>query len=76
MRPINEILNDIQQTKITWIAMRDAPTMFEAVFNGEHLRLHINDFPDEPLYTLFIRDEAIDIEEGPRVWHLQHRSTC
>jgi len=72
MKPINNVLKDIQETKITWVASKDNPATFEAVFNGEQVRLRINDFPDEPLYTLFIRDEAIDIEERPRVWHLQH----
>jgi hypothetical protein len=74
MKPISQFLNDIQQAKITWIATRDDPTLFEAVFNGEHVQLRMNDFPDEPIYTLFVRDKAIDIEEGPQVWHLDHRS--
>jgi len=73
MKPINNVLRDIQQTKITWVATKDDPTIFEAFFNGEHVRLRLNDFPDEPLYTLFLRDKAVDIEEGPTAWHLQHK---
>jgi hypothetical protein len=72
MKPISEFLKDIQETEITWIATKDDPTVFEAIFGGEHVQLRMNDFPDEPIYTLFVRDEAIDIDEGPRIWHLQH----
>jgi hypothetical protein len=72
MKPINEFLKDIQQMEITWVETKNDPAMFEAVFAGEHVKLRLNDFPDEPICTLFIRDKGIDIEEHPRIWHLQH----
>jgi len=62
----------IKATEITWIATNADRTLFEAIFNGEHVQLRLNDFPDEPIYTLFVGSNEIDIEEGPRIWHLQH----
>ena len=72
MKTISKFLEDIQQVEITWVETKDDRIMFETVFDGEHVRLRLNDFPDEPIFTIFIRDEAITIEEGPRWWHLQH----
>lgn len=72
MKTVGDFLKDIEQAKLTWIAIKDAPAMFEAAFAGEYIKLRLNDFPDEPLYTVFIRNEPIDIEERPRGWHLQH----
>ncbi len=72
MKTINKFLEDIQQAEITWTAVKGVRVMYETVFDGEHVRLRLNDFPDEPALTIFIRDEAITIEEGPRWWHLKH----
>ena len=73
MRSFEDFLQVLQNTEITWIATNSDSTFFEAVFEGEHVQIRMNDFPDEPIYTAFFRDEEIDIEESPRKWHLQHK---
>lgn len=71
MREDQDFLQSLQNTELTWIGSRHDPTFYDAVFEGEHVQLRINDFPDEPPYTVFFRDQAIDIEESPRNWHLR-----
>ena len=42
---------------------------YKAVHNGDELILRLNDFPAEPLYTLFVNgEEIIDIEDFPENW--------
>ena len=38
--------------------------------SGRHvLRVRVNDFPAEPLYSLFVDDEPVeDLEDWPDVW--------
>jgi hypothetical protein len=55
MTAIENILERIQHVEITWIVTKDDRRVFDAVFEGEHVQLRQNDFPDEPPATLFIR---------------------
>ncbi len=36
--------------------------------------LEINDFPDEPLWTLHFKGEKVDIEDTPILWKVNYRS--
>lgn len=36
--------------------------------------LRMNDFPDEPLWTLFCKGEMLDIEETPSKWKVYYTS--
>lgn len=36
--------------------------------------LRMNDFPDEPLWTLFYKGESKDIEDTPTLWKVKYRS--
>jgi hypothetical protein len=71
MQSNEDYLRSLQDTEITWIATRRDRTIFEAIFQGEHVMIRMNDFSDEPIYTVFLRGEEIDIEESPKKWHLQ-----
>jgi len=72
MKPTDELIADICKTDLTWMVTRGDPKMFEVVFGGEHFQLRLNDFPEEPICTLFVRDRELDLEEAPRLWHLKH----
>lgn len=42
---------------------------FKAIVKSKPWKLRINDFPDEPMYTLFIEDEAIiTFDDRPDGW--------
>lgn len=74
MDTIENILNDLQSANIRWTEAKDGHAMYETVYKGEPLKLRLNDFPDEVLLTLFIRDDKIDLEECPKDWHLASAS--
>ena len=43
--------------------------MFEATVGAQRWSVRINDFPDEPLYSLLIDgDEVIHFDDWPRFW--------
>ena len=46
---------------------------FFANIDGELLLLRLNDFPDEPLFTLIRGLEIVDIEEAPKDWYIPYR---
>jgi len=41
-----------------------------AYVDGERWGLRLNDFPDEPLFTLIVGERAIDLESRPPTWTL------
>lgn len=43
-----------------------------AIFEDKRYDLTLNDFPDEPLYTLSFENSCIDIENGPRGWTFEN----
>lgn len=48
-----------------------APVVYQARVGGRLWRLRLNDFPDEPLYTLFDEGERVlDFTECPAAWTL------
>ena len=69
-KPTAELLGALQRAELSWIQTRKDACLFEAIFEGEHIQIRLNDFPDEPILTVIIRDEEIDLEETPRKWRL------
>jgi len=67
-----DFLKALRDAEITWIATGGDPTLFDAVFEGEHVQIRLNEFPEAPIYTVFFRSEEFDLEEGPKTWQLQH----
>ena len=47
----------------------DGEGPYRASAEGHELAVRVNDFPAEPLYSLFVDDEhAADLEDWPPVW--------
>lgn len=61
-------LNELINTDIRWNASCYSTYHFESKFKGESCYLRMNDFPDEPLYTLFYKGESVDIDDSPSGW--------
>jgi hypothetical protein len=70
MKTIEDFLIDLQSAALTWTRAKQGDAIYETVYKGEPVKLRLNDFPDEVLFTLFIRDKEINLEERPKTWHL------
>jgi len=58
---------DLLQIQIDWIKRSGEPEWY-AFLSGEMCELILNDFPNEPLYTLKWRDESVDLDDAPACW--------
>jgi hypothetical protein len=59
---------------IVWRQGHDAEFPYRAEVDGRRLVIRINDFPAEPLYTLFVDGVADqDLEDWPQGWMLPSR---
>ena len=54
---------------VRWRRTEDGEWPFYAEVDGHALRVRVNDFPAEPLYSLFVDDEHLeDLDDWPPVW--------
>ncbi len=61
--------NKYFEEKIKWEKTDDAEYPYETEHKGELLKLRINDFPEEPLYTLFVNGEEVcDFDDWSENW--------
>lgn len=72
MQSATVFLHAMQNTELAWIESRKDSRLFDAVFEGEHVQVRLNDFPEEPILTVFFRGQEMDIEESPKKWRLVH----
>jgi hypothetical protein len=54
---------------IAWIRVDDGA--WRATVEGCECYLRMNDFPEEPLYTVGVGELAIDIEDAPAGWSIE-----
>ena len=73
MNTIDNFLKAFKGAELTWMPANYGHAMYEVVYEGESVKMRLNDFPDEVPVTLFIRDEEIDLEEFPKTWHFFHK---
>lgn len=72
MNADENLLRNLQNANILWTEVHGSDAIYEAIVNGEPVKLRLNDFPDEVAYTLFVRNKEFDLEERPKGWHLAH----
>ena len=63
-----DALYGLTQRQINWREVKPNSSEFEATIDGRRYELRMNDFPDEPLYTLRGEEGAIDIDDAPGCW--------
>lgn len=57
------------ELKIKWNKVEDAEYPFMAHLNGHNLQLRVNDFPEEPFFTLIVDGECKeDLDDWPETW--------
>lgn len=62
-----ESVETLLRIPINW-KKEDAPASWVAEVDGETCHLRMNDFPDEPLYTVIFRGQAADLDDPPSDW--------
>jgi hypothetical protein len=68
--------DELPQCIVEWNAVADSPNLFDADFQGQTVLLRLNDFPEEPLYTLIIDGVERDFHDFPPQWTLPgHRGS-
>ena len=65
-----DFLEQLCQAHIRWEVTHESKYIFFTNFNGKMVRLRLNDFPDEPLCTVIINNQEIDVEPVPDNWSL------
>jgi hypothetical protein len=62
-------IDDLRHQPIDWQETEDPDFPYEAQLAQTRLRLRINDFPDEPLFSLFVDDRHVaDLDDWPGHW--------
>lgn len=66
MHRVKEI-RDLLAIPIAW-SKAPGQASCSAVLDNESCRLTLNDFPDEPLYTVHWRGQKLDLDDAPEAW--------
>jgi len=57
------------QRSVTWVRIDNPAAPWTADVDGERWEIRINQFPDEPLFTLFVNGHSVtDFEDWPKKW--------
>ena len=63
-------IKELFERRIQWEEELPGGTQFFAYVEGDLCQLSMNDYPDEPMYTLMWRQFAIDLDDRPLEWSL------
>lgn len=63
-----ELFEKLLKKKIIWKEKKVGGVEFFAIVEGENYELKMNDFPDEPLYTLKYRGMKSNFDDVPENW--------
>jgi hypothetical protein len=63
-------LKKLFERKIRWQNVKDSGVEFIAEVDNEKCILRMNDFPDEPLFTLIYKGNQIDFDNRPALWEI------
>lgn len=68
-------MSDILKEEIEWSPLVTSKRIYVCKeYSSKDCFLIMNDFPDEPLWTLFYHGEFLDIDDEPKQWKITYRS--
>ena len=67
-------VKDLLKEQLIWHPVADKGRFVTDGYSTEECYLQMNDFPDEPLWTLTYKEERIDLDDTPRRWKINYRS--
>lgn len=66
-------INRILCEPLTWNPLQgEDRKYFTDKYSPNECWLQMNDFPEEPLWTLFYKGESKDIEDTPTLWEINY----
>lgn len=69
MKSIDNLFN----MKLIWKSEKDtSPFFYCNKFSKNECYLRMNDFPEEPMWTLFYNGESIDFDDSPELWGINY----
>jgi len=63
-------ISELFTKRIIWQSVKEEKGKWHTDLNGERYELHMNDFPDEPLYTITFEEESVDFDDKPIMWFI------
>lgn len=67
-------IKDILKENLVWRYEQDSIRFYISdQYPKEVCKLRMNDFPDEPMWTLFYSGESIDFDDEPKTWKIHYR---
>lgn len=74
MLSIFKKINRLLSEPLVWTPIEgDDRKFINSKYSEDECWLQMNDFPDEPLWTLFFKGEEKDIEDTPVLWKVNYR---
>lgn len=62
-------LNALIKASVSWKQTDDVDFPYELHFEGVHWKIRLNDFPDEPLFSVFENGRHVaDFDDWPAHW--------
>ncbi len=69
------IINDLLKQKLSWTPDLSTERCFETSdYDKQQCYLQMNNFPDEPMWTLVFKGESINFDDAPAAWQITYRS--
>jgi len=68
------LIVEIMKGRVFWTETIQGGTEFTGIFKGHICKLRMNDFPDQPLYTLAIGNDQASFDDIPRTWTLGQKN--
>jgi hypothetical protein len=63
------MIEQVMNEEVFWEKVTPEGVEYTATVKGRACKLRMNDFPEEPLYTLTVGDEQVDLDDAPKSWH-------
>ena len=66
-------INRVLCEPLTWNPLQGEEGMYSTdKYPKEECWIQMNDFPEEPLWSLYYKGESIDIEDTPTLWKVNY----
>lgn len=58
-------IQTVLDAEVTWTPIERGGVKFSAEIQDVNCQLRMNDFPEEPLYTLYVGNDQLDLNDPP-----------